>query len=99
MRNERLYYVYMMTSNNRRAVYIGVTNTLLRRVLEHRHGRHDGFIKRYHCINLVYYDSTSDVWGAIEAEKRIKKWRREKKNALIYSQNPDWRDLFSDISG
>lgn len=99
MKEERLYYVYMMASNNRQALYIGVTNNLIRRVKEHQNGKIDGFTKMYHCVNLVYYDSTNDVSGAIDAEKRYKKWRREKKNALVESMNPEWHDLSNDIIG
>lgn len=99
MSRERQYCVYMMASDNHRALYIGVTNNLLRRVIEHKNGMIVGFTKRYHCVNLVYYDVTNDVGGAIEAEKRYKKWRRSKKNQLINSINPTWRDLSNDILG
>lgn len=99
MREERQYYVYMMASDNRRALYIGVTNNLIRRVQEHKEGLIKGFTKRYHCVNLVYYDVTGDISGAIEAEKRFKKWRRAKKNSLISSVNPMWEDLSKFILG
>ncbi|MEK7538157.1 MAG: GIY-YIG nuclease family protein [Patescibacteria group bacterium] len=97
MRYERQYFVYMIASLNRHALYIGVTNNLIRRVLEHKHGAVVGFTKLYHCVDLVWYDVTDDVAGAIEAEKRIKKWRRSKKNTLIETINPNWLDLTSQI--
>ncbi len=87
----------MMASVNRRALYIGVTNNLIRRVLEHKRGDVAGFTKQYHCVVLVWYDVTDDVAGAIDTEKRIKKWRRSKKNALIETINPNWLDLTSQI--
>ncbi|MEK7637078.1 MAG: GIY-YIG nuclease family protein [Patescibacteria group bacterium] len=97
MRCERQYFVYMMASVNRRALYIGVTNNLIRRVLEHKRGDVAGFTKQYHCVVLAWYDVTDDVAGAIDTEKRIKKWRRSKKNALIETINPNWLDLTSQI--
>lgn len=97
MREPHQYFVYMMTSNNRKALYIGMTNNLIRRIIEHRNSEIVGFAKRYHCVHLVWYDATNDVSGAIDAEKRMKKWRREKKNRLIEEENPDWDDLAPDL--
>jgi putative endonuclease len=86
------YYVYIMT-NNSGTLYVGVTNDLERRVYEHRHRTSDGFTKRYSLTRLVYYESTPDVWAAIQREKEIKGWVRRKKIALIASMNPYWKDL------
>jgi putative endonuclease len=86
------YYVYMM-SNKSRTLYVGVTNNLERRVLEHQLKLIPGFTKRYGLTRLVYYESTGDVRAAIEREKEIKGWVRRKKTALIHSFNPEWRDL------
>jgi|GEM_PF-670679 len=93
MRSPRLYYVYIMASNNRNCIYVGMTNNLIRRILEHRESKPHGFTGWYHCVNLVYYDYAYSPMDAIRAEKRIKKWRREKKNKLISSMNPEWKDL------
>jgi len=57
----------------------------------------DGFSKKYKTKKLVYFETTSDVLSAIAREKQIKRWRREKKIALIESMNPQWRDLFTEI--
>ena len=65
---------------------------------EHRAGEIEGFTKKYQIRQLVYYEHTTDVDAAIAREKQIKKWRREKKIALILSMNPGWRDLFSEIA-
>jgi len=90
------FYVYIMASY-KKTLYIGVTNDLLRRVNEHREKIIEGFTKRYNCTNLVYYDHFSDINEAIEREKQLKKWRREKKIWLIESMNPNWVDLSENI--
>jgi putative endonuclease len=86
------YYVYIMT-NPARTLYTGVTNDLERRVFEHKQKLTEGFTKRYALTTLVYYEASSDVRLAIEREKQIKGWLRQKKVALIDSANPEWRDL------
>ena len=90
------FYVYIMASY-KKTLYIGVTNDLLRRVNEHREKIIEGFTKRYNCTNLVYYDHFSDINEAIEREKQLKKWRREKKIWLIESMNPNWVDFSENI--
>ena len=90
------YYVYIMTNKSDRVMYIGVTNNLERRIYEHKQELIDGFTKRYHVHKLVYYEVTSDVRAAIEREKILKGWLRARKNALVESMNPEWRDLSDD---
>jgi putative endonuclease len=91
------YYVYMLT-NDSGTLYIGVTNNLSRRVDEHRSKVVPGFTSKYRLSRLVYYEETNDVWAALEREKQLKKWRREKKIALAKSLNPEWRDLASSLA-
>ena len=91
-----MYYVYIMSNWNNKVVYIGVTNNLERRDYEHKNKLIDGFTKKYNVNKLVYFEQTSDVRVSLEREKQIKKFRREKKNMLIESINPDWRDLSLD---
>ena len=86
------YYVYIMT-NKSRTLYTGVTNDLLRRVYEHKHKLVPVFTKKYNIQYLVYYESTSNIYSAIEREKQIKGWLRAKKIALVDSMNPEWKDL------
>ena len=74
-------------------MYIGVTNDLVRRLYEHKQELVDGFTKRYHVHKLVYYEQTTDVRSAIEREKQLKGWIRARKNELVETINPDWRDL------
>ena len=90
------YYVYIMT-NQSRTFYVGMTNSLERRVYQHKHKLIEGFTSRYNITQLVYYEVFSDVREAIAREKQIKDWRREKKIALIESLNPSWRDLYEDL--
>lgn len=89
----RDYYVYLMVSWNNKVMYVGVTNNLERRLYEHKSKLDDGFTKKYNVRKLVYFEHTHDVLTAIEREKQIKKWRREKKDALVVSMNPEWGDL------
>ena len=74
-------------------LYVGVTNDLARRVYEHKNKLVKGFTEKYNLNKLVYFEETADVVSAIAREKEIKKWRREKKDALVVSVNPKWKDL------
>ena len=91
------YFVYFMTNKNRNVLYLGVTNDLERRVYEHEIGKLKGFTKKYNCHYLVYYEHFTNVEHAIDREKELKKWRREKKDQLISSFNPDWTFLNNEI--
>ena len=88
----RQYFVYIMT-NKSGTLYTGVTNNLERRVSEHKNSLIAGFTKKYKINRLVYYEETNDIRAAIDREKHIKGWRREKKIALVESINPTWKDL------
>ena len=74
-------------------MYIGVTNDLVRRLYEHKNKLYDGFTKKYNLNKLVYFELFFDINEAVKREKEIKKWRRAKKNKLVESINPEWRDL------
>jgi putative endonuclease len=87
------YYVYLLSNWNNKVLYIGVTNNLERRIIEHKQKLIPGFTEKYNVNKLVYFEQTEDVMSAISREKQLKKWRREKKNALVNSLNPDWKDL------
>jgi putative endonuclease len=90
---EHNYYVYILTNWNHKVMYVGMTNDLERRLYEHKNKLIEGFTKRYNIDTLVYYEHTMDVFEAITREKEIKKWRREKKNKLVGTMNPEWKDL------
>lgn len=91
--SERKYYVHILTNYTNTTLYIGVTGNINRRIYEHKNELIDGFTKRYNVTKLVYAEECSNVNDAIAREKQLKKWRREKKNALINSVNPKWKDL------
>ncbi|HEY4698495.1 MAG TPA: GIY-YIG nuclease family protein [Gallionella sp.] len=90
---EKNYYVYLLTNWNNRVMYVGVTNNLERRIYEHKNKLVKGFTEKYNVNKLVYFEVTGDVMAAIAREKEIKKWRREKKDALVNATNPEWVDL------
>ena len=95
--SDREYYVYILASQPRGTLYIGVTNNLIRRVCEHRNGLIEGFTKRYSVHLLVHYEQCTDITVAICREKRLKKWNRAWKIRLIESDNPEWRDLYPNL--
>jgi putative endonuclease len=97
--SERQYCVYIMTNAHNTVLYTGVTNELLRRVLEHKAGKGSGFTKKYNITKLVYFESGDDVNLAIVREKQIKAGSRKKKIELIESINPEWKDLFEEYFG
>jgi putative endonuclease len=89
----RQYYVYILASKPNGTLYIGVTNNLARRAREHQQGQVEGFSKRYEVHRLVYYEIFARPRGAIQREKRLKKWNRAWKIEHIESVNPGWKDL------
>jgi putative endonuclease len=89
------YFTYMMASRSR-TLYIGMCGDLHKRVFQHKWREHDGFTERYNCDRLVWFETHQDVVRAIEREKQLKGWRREKKIALIERINPAWVDLSRD---
>ena len=91
------YYVYLMTNRNNTVIYTGVTNDLKRRVYEHKEKLIDGFTKKYNITKLVYFESTNDIYSAIQREKQIKAGSRQKKIDLINSINKEWKDLYNEI--
>ncbi len=95
---DRCYCVYILSSRSR-ALYVGVTGDLLRRMHQHRNHAVPGHAARYRITRLVHFEQTTDVTGAIEREKQIKAWRRQKKVALIESCNPAWADLAAEWFG
>ena len=94
------YYVYILTNKNNTVLYTGVTKDLIRRVYEHKNNADpNSFTAKYKVHKLVYFEKTSDVKAAIDREKQIKSWKREKKVALILQSNPRYLDLYGDFLG
>ena len=95
MRRIKRYYVYILASLSG-TLYIGITSNLEKRMFDHKEGLIEGFTKKYEVHRVVYFESYDDVRTAINREKQLKRWRREKKVALIERINPSWRDLARD---
>ncbi len=93
-----MYYIYILTNKSNKVLYVGVTNDLVRRVYEHRNKLVKGFTEKYNVNKLVCYEYVEDVVSAIEREKEIKGWNRDKKIALINEKNPLWEDLYEGIN-
>jgi putative endonuclease len=87
------YFVYILASKKNGVLYIGVTNDLEKRVLEHKHKLNKGFAAKYNVDKLVYFEQFSIIEEAIQREKQLKKWNRDWKIELIEKENPDWSDL------
>jgi putative endonuclease len=83
----------MLTNHSNTVLYIGSTNNLSRRIQEHKHKIADGFTKKYNLTKLVYAEAIPELYASLEREKQLKNWRRSKKNELIHSMNPEWKDL------
>jgi len=92
MPHQRVYSVYILASSSR-TLYIGVTGRFHRRVWMHKMGRHRGFSAQYRTHSLVWFETHDYVIDAINREKQLKRWRREKKVALIETHNAGWLDL------
>jgi putative endonuclease len=91
-------YVYLITNKRKTVLYTGVTSDLKARIRTHQDNP-SGFAKRYNCHYCVYYETIHGMLKAIQREKEIKGWIRAKKNALIETENPEWRFLNAEIFG
>jgi putative endonuclease len=89
---EKLFFVYLVADRSR-VLYVGFTSDLQVRIRQHRQGRFKGFTSHYGCSRLVWFERFGSPIMAITREKQIKRWRREKKIALIEMDNPTWEDL------
>jgi putative endonuclease len=98
MRDDKTYYVYILASERRGTLYVGVTGGLVNRMEAHRTRRNAGFTKRYGVHILVYYERFGSASEAIQREKTIKKWPRQWKINLIERDNPDWIDLYEEMN-
>jgi putative endonuclease len=89
----RSYWVYILANRKNGTLYTGVTNSLQRRVWQHKAKQADSFTRRYGLDRLMYFEAFRDVTNAIARETEIKGWLRAKKLALIEARNPEWGDL------
>ena len=98
-KKEYCYYIYILASDRNGTLYIGVTNNLLTRSFQHKiKDNKDSFTAKYNINKLVYYEAYQYIQDAIQREKQIKAWKRQRKMGLIEKENPIWRDLFEDMT-
>lgn len=98
MKRERTYYVYLMTNKRHTVLYVGVTNNLFRRVLEHKNKVYpQSFTSKYNVEKLVFYCFCSDIADSISFEKKLKGGSRKKKIGMVDEFNPNWNDLSEEI--
>jgi putative endonuclease len=95
-KTQHQYYIYILASQKNGTLYIGVTNNIERRVLEHKEKINQGFSSRYNISRLVYFETFQYINDAILREKRLKKWNRQWKINLIEEENKEWNDLSED---
>ncbi len=86
-------YIYILSNKNRTTFYIGVTNDIKRRVLEHKRGKGSVFTKKYNLIDLLYFEKIEGMDACIAREKQLKNWHRDWKINLIKGYNPTMKDL------
>ena len=91
-------YVYILASQKNGTLYIGLTSDLIRRIWEHKNKFVAGFTSKYNVTLLVYYEVFGDIQLAAARERRLKEWQRQWKINLIQTMNPEWRDLYHDIT-
>lgn len=92
----KYYYVYIMSNKHHTVYYIGITNSLERRNIEHKWKvNNNSFTTKYNISDLLYYEDYSSPTDAIAREKQLKKWSRKKKINLIKLSNPEMKDLFA----
>ena len=90
-------YIYFMTNRTNNVLYVGVTRSLTRRIVEHAEGRGSVFTSKYNCSKLVYFEVFPTIEQAISREKQLKHFKREWKNQLVETVNPEWRDLSESV--
>ena len=90
-------YIYFMTNASNNVLYIGVTNSLKRRISEHAGGMGSQFTHKYNCTKLVYFEAFSDIEQAIAREKQLKHFKRAWKDELVNGSNPEWVDLGCEV--
>jgi len=93
------YFVYILASRKNGTLYIGVTGDIVGRIWEHKNDQYMGFTRQYGVKQLVWYEIHSDPGEAIYREKQLKEWQRAWKTRLIEAMNPDWRDLYGELTG
>jgi len=91
------YYVYVLASQRNGTLYVGVTSNLIKRIWEHKNKVIQGFTQKYSVDKLVYFEQYRDPENAIKREKRLKRYNRQWKLELVEKENPEWRDLYTEL--
>ncbi len=94
-----MFFTYIMASQRNGTIYVGSTDALVNRAVEHREKTRPGFTAKYGVSRLVWFEPHGSRESAFRRERRIKEWRRSWKIMLIEESNPTWRDLFEDLNG
>lgn len=97
MTDQKHFYIYILAEKKHGFIYIGLTSNLPKRVWEHKEGVADGHTKTHSIKRLVYYEVHDNFEAAEQREKKLKRWRRAWKDALIEENNPDWNELYHEI--
>ncbi|MCJ7874031.1 GIY-YIG nuclease family protein [Phaeobacter sp. J2-8] len=92
------FHTYIAACNSNTAIYIGVTGDLQKCMAEHRSGRGPSHTATYRIRKLVYFETHQTLPAAIARERKLKRWRRAWKDALIGEYNPNWSDLVMEAS-
>ncbi|MCP4470199.1 MAG: GIY-YIG nuclease family protein [Gammaproteobacteria bacterium] len=95
----KTYYVYILASKRNGTLYTGVTSNLINRVYQHKSDLVEPFTKKYQVHRLIYFEQHLDIHEALRREKQIKTWQRKWKLNFIEKSNPDWNDLYPEITG
>ncbi len=90
--------VYILANKRNGTLYTGVTSDLVQRIHQHKEKTTDGFSKKHDCSNLVFFEMHETMESAILREKQIKGGSRKKKLTLIENKNPEWQDLYNEIT-
>ena len=96
--NNKYSYVYILSDENNNKLYIGVTSNLINRIREHKEQHVKGYTQRHNIHKLVYYEQFADIYIAISREKQLKGRLRSRKIKLIEINNPNWDDLYFEIT-
>ena len=88
------FFVYILSNNHHTVFYVGFTDNLERRVYEHKNSLLEGFTKKYNVHKLLYFEEFQLAEEALHKEKQVKRYKREWKENLINSINPEWKDLY-----
>ena len=91
------FHVYILASQRNGTLYIGYTDNLDRRMIEHQAETLKGFTAKYGVHLLVWCEAHESRESAWRRERQMKKWNRAWKIELIERFNPGWDDLSGDL--